>query len=96
MMPSLQSRVCCSGPRQARRSQHNRGVIEPGGQERRRDRTVRYPWGRLISWYLSSGEYDGVLIYEAPDDATAGVLVLGAARHGHLRATKSRVPSLLY
>ena len=45
--------------------------------------------GRLIGWYLSFGEYDGLLIYEAPDDATAGALVLAAAKHGHLRATKT-------
>jgi uncharacterized protein with GYD domain len=45
--------------------------------------------GRLIGWYLSFGEYDGLVIYEAPDEATAGALVLAAARHGHLRATKT-------
>jgi uncharacterized protein with GYD domain len=45
--------------------------------------------GRLIGWYLSFGEYDGLLIYEAPDDATAGALVLAATRHGHLRVTKT-------
>jgi uncharacterized protein with GYD domain len=45
--------------------------------------------GRLIGWYLSLGEYDGVLIYEAPDDASAGAAVLAAARRGHLRATKT-------
>jgi uncharacterized protein with GYD domain len=45
--------------------------------------------GRLISWYLSFGEYDGVLIYEAPDDATAGALILAAARLGHLNVTKT-------
>ena len=45
--------------------------------------------GRLIGWYLSFGEYDGLLIYEAPDDASAGAAVLAAARHGHLRATKT-------
>ncbi len=45
--------------------------------------------GRLVSWYLSFGEYDGMLIYEAPDDASAGALILAAARRGHLRATKT-------
>jgi hypothetical protein len=45
--------------------------------------------GRLIGWYLSLGEYDGVLIYEAPDDASAGAAVLAAARRGHLRTTKT-------
>jgi uncharacterized protein with GYD domain len=45
--------------------------------------------GRLVSWYLSFGEYDGVLIYEAPDNNTAGALTVAAARRGHLRATKT-------
>jgi uncharacterized protein with GYD domain len=45
--------------------------------------------GRLVSWYLSFGEYDGLAIYEAPDDRTAGALVVAAARRGHLRATKT-------
>jgi uncharacterized protein with GYD domain len=45
--------------------------------------------GRLISWYLSFGEYDGLLIYEAPDDATAGALVLAAASQGQLSVTKT-------
>lgn len=45
--------------------------------------------GRLIGWYLSMGDFDGLLIYEAPDDATAGAAVLAAARRGHLRATKT-------
>jgi len=45
--------------------------------------------GRLIGWYLSMGDYDGLLIYEAPDDASAGAAVLAAARRGHLRATKT-------
>jgi uncharacterized protein with GYD domain len=45
--------------------------------------------GKLISWYLSFGEYDGLLIYEAPDEATAGALVLAAARQGHLSVTKT-------
>jgi uncharacterized protein with GYD domain len=33
--------------------------------------------------------YDGLLIYEAPDDASAGAAVLVAASRGHLRATKT-------
>ena len=45
--------------------------------------------GRLICWYLSFGDYDGLTIYEVPDDATAGAFVLAAARRGHLRATKT-------
>ena len=45
--------------------------------------------GRLISWYMSFGEYDGLTIYEAPDNATAGAAALAAASRGHLRAIKT-------
>ena len=45
--------------------------------------------GRLVSWYLSFGEYDGLTIYEAPDNATAGAAALAAASGGHLRAIKT-------
>jgi uncharacterized protein with GYD domain len=45
--------------------------------------------GRLISWYLSFGEYDGVQIYEAPDNASAGAVAMAAASRGHLRALKT-------
>jgi len=45
--------------------------------------------GRLIGWYLNMGDYDGLLIYEAPGDASAGAAVLVAARRAHLRATKT-------
>ena len=41
--------------------------------------------GRLLGWYLSFGDYDGLTIVEALDDATAGAAVLAAARRGHLR-----------
>src|ERR671927_283854 len=45
--------------------------------------------GGLLSWYLSFGEYDGLLIYEAPDEATAGALILAAAARAHLGVTKT-------
>ena len=45
--------------------------------------------GRLVSWYLSFGEFDGLLIYEATDDASAGALTLAVAKSGHFRATKT-------
>jgi uncharacterized protein with GYD domain len=45
--------------------------------------------GRVIGWYLSFGEYDGVQIYEAPDNASAGAVALAAASRQHLRAVKT-------
>jgi uncharacterized protein with GYD domain len=45
--------------------------------------------GRVIGWYLSFGEYDGLVIYETLDNATAGAAALAAASGGHLRALKT-------
>ena len=47
--------------------------------------------GRLLSFYNSFGEYDGLVIYEAPDEPTAMAMVLSAISPGHLRATKTTV-----
>lgn len=47
--------------------------------------------GRLISMYYCMGEYDGLVIYEAPDEPTAAATILSAISPGHLRATKTSV-----
>ncbi|MCA1718498.1 MAG: GYD domain-containing protein [Actinobacteria bacterium] len=47
--------------------------------------------GRLVSMYYCMGEYDGLVIYEAADEATAMATVLTAISPGHLRATKTTV-----
>jgi uncharacterized protein with GYD domain len=47
--------------------------------------------GRLVSMYYCMGEYDGMVIYEAPDESTAMATVLSAISPGHLRATKTTV-----
>jgi len=43
--------------------------------------------GRLIGFYFCFGEYDGVAIYEAPDDTTASAIAMAAASPGHLKAS---------
>ena len=45
--------------------------------------------GRLISYYYSFGEYDGVIIYESPDDTTAAAGALAAVAPGHLKAIRT-------
>lgn len=44
---------------------------------------------RLVSLYYHFGEYDGLVIFEAPDDTTANALVIAATAPGHLKATKT-------
>jgi uncharacterized protein with GYD domain len=57
------------------RSEAVRGLLESMG-------------GRMVSYYNNFGEYDGVIIFEAPDEGTAAG-VLAAASTGHLKATKT-------
>lgn len=43
--------------------------------------------GKLISFYLTLGQYDAVVISEFPDDESYTTFVLGAAAEGNLRPT---------
>ncbi|MDP8925412.1 MAG: GYD domain-containing protein [Actinomycetota bacterium] len=47
--------------------------------------------GRLLSFYNSFGEYDSVVIYEAPDESTAATIVMAAISPGHLSEAKTTV-----
>ena len=45
--------------------------------------------GQLIEMYYHFGEYDGTVIYEAPDDTTAMAIIVAAVSAGHVRASKT-------
>ena len=45
--------------------------------------------GRLLSFYYCMGEYDGVAIFEAPDETTAASILFTAVSPGHLKATRT-------
>jgi uncharacterized protein with GYD domain len=45
--------------------------------------------GRLVDIYYCFGEYDVVVLVEAPDDVTASAIVLAAISPGHLKAIKT-------
>ena len=47
--------------------------------------------GRMLSFYNSFGEYDVVVIYEAPDPSTAVAIEVAANAPGHLSAVKTTV-----
>jgi uncharacterized protein with GYD domain len=44
---------------------------------------------RLISFYYSFGEYDGVVIAEAPNETAMSAVLLAALSAGHIRASKT-------
>ena len=55
------------------------------------ERLVEGMGGWLLSFYYSFGEYDVLVIYEAPDESTAAAIVLAAVSPGHLSRVKTTV-----
>ena len=50
---------------------------------------VRHVGGRLIGFYYTPGaEYDGFVLFEAPDDAAAAAVEIAAVALGHLRSNR--------
>jgi uncharacterized protein with GYD domain len=45
--------------------------------------------GRLVGLYYCFGEYDGVVLAEAPDDTTALAEAMAAVTPGHVKAIKT-------
>lgn len=45
--------------------------------------------GKLVSLYYCFGEYDGVLIFEAPDSTAAVAGLIAAVGAGHLKSLKT-------
>ena len=54
------------------------------------DKAVREAGGRLIGFYLVMGQFDYVIITEAPDDQTAARLILGTIAQGSVRTQTMR------
>jgi uncharacterized protein with GYD domain len=47
--------------------------------------------GRMLNFYYCFGEYDGVVISEAPDEVTVTSAVLAVVVAGHIKAIKTTV-----
>src|SRR5436190_5655681 len=45
---------------------------------------------KVVNVYWTLGAFDGLLIYEAPDDETATALMLGLASLGNVQTTTAR------
>jgi uncharacterized protein with GYD domain len=45
--------------------------------------------GRLVSLYFTFGEYDGFLVFEAPNENDAAAIMVAAISPGHLKAIKT-------
>ncbi|MBA2288463.1 MAG: GYD domain-containing protein [Ktedonobacteraceae bacterium] len=54
------------------------------------DKAVREAGGRLIGFYLVMGQYDYIVVTEAPDDQTAARLILSTIAQGSVRTQTMR------
>jgi uncharacterized protein with GYD domain len=52
-------------------------------------RLMEHVGGRLVAFYNSFGEYDGLFIYEAPDEVTAAAAEVAGISAGHVKAVKT-------
>ncbi|MBV8821879.1 MAG: GYD domain-containing protein [Chloroflexi bacterium] len=54
------------------------------------DEALREAGGRLVNFYLVMGQFDYIVITEAPDDETAARLILSTIAQGSLRTQTMR------
>lgn len=54
------------------------------------DEAARQVGGKLVGFYLVMGQYDYIVISEAPDDQTAARLILGTLAQGTVRTQTMR------
>jgi uncharacterized protein with GYD domain len=53
------------------------------------DALAKSAGGRLVALYYHSGEFDGTVILESPDDAAANATVMAVLASGGIRATRT-------
>lgn len=53
--------------------------------------TLRSMGAELKQWYLAMGQYDGVVVIEAPDDETIAKFALATGALGNVRTETLRV-----
>ena len=44
---------------------------------------------RVVGLYYYFGDYDGILLFEAPDEITANAVIVASMAPGHLRVTRT-------
>jgi uncharacterized protein with GYD domain len=73
-------------------------LTEQGGKEARNaperlkafDAALKEAGGKLVEFYLVMGQYDYIVITEAPDDQTAARLILSTIAQGSMRTQTMR------
>jgi uncharacterized protein with GYD domain len=71
-------------------------IAKPEDRSKAASRLIKEAGGRLLSYYLTFGEYDFLLVAEAPDESAMASAVLAAASGGgvtDLRTTLAMTPA---
>ena len=62
---------------------------EPQDRSRAVSALIEQMGGRMVSFYHSFGEYDGLIIIEVPDETTAAAAILAAISPGHIKSIET-------
>lgn len=52
--------------------------------------SIKAAGGSVKNIYWTMGRYDGVIVFEAPDDATAAAVIMGGCAKGNVRSETLR------
>jgi len=53
-------------------------------------KSIQAAGGSVKNFYWTMGRYDGVIVFEAPDDATAAAVMMGGCAQGNVRTETLR------
>lgn len=67
-----------------------RGVKETANRAAKFKSSIQAAGGSVKNIYWTLGRYDGIIIYDAPDDATAAAVMMSGCSQGNVRTETMR------
>jgi uncharacterized protein with GYD domain len=65
-------------------------VKDTGDRAAKFKQSIQAAGGSVKNIYWTMGRYDGVIVFEAPDDATAAAVMMGGCAQGNVRTETLR------
>jgi len=67
-----------------------RSVKDTADRAEKFKKSIQAAGGSVKNIYWTMGRYDGVIVFEAPDDATAAAVMMGGCAQGNVRTETLR------
>ncbi len=67
-----------------------RNVKDTADRAEKFKKSIQAAGGSVKNIYWTMGRYDGVIVFEAPDDATAAAVMMGGCAQGNVRTETLR------